>query len=334
MNLGERANHGVVTQLDRLLPFEVRFTLAFLALTVALAYRLGVAITLPGPSQADFIGIHYLLPLVGLALWAGALALFSKQNPGPVFLVALPCYALVMLAHFNIKLWVPDLNPRLYDETYWQIDQALRPLVDGAVALRRLLSGIIPPDSPFYTHGFIAMFYFGFTVHGLQRVEVFRALIIASLCLQALGALSYLIAPALGPFVYEQGTNAFFTSVQHEMLAGYQAHLAQGTAWVSAHGDTMLLAGLAAMPSLHAGGSFLFVIFAWRHCRQVAVLPTLMFGFICIAAIANRWHYLIDLPAGMLLAWACAALGERIAGVARQPRADLVPPKRLYPLPV
>ena len=307
--------------------------MAFLALTMALAHWLGVTITLPGARQADFIGIHYLFPLVGLALWAGTLALFRKQNPGPVILVALPCYAAVLLAHFNIKLWVPDLNPRLYDATYWQIDQTFRPLVDGAIALRRQLNAIIPADSPFYTHGFIAMFYFGFTVHGLQRVEVFRALIIASMCLQAFGALAYLVAPALGPFVYEQGTNTFFTSVQHQMLAGYQAHLAQGTAWVTANGHAMLLTGLAAMPSLHAGGSFLFVIFAWRYCRPVAPLPIMMFGFICIAAIANRWHYLIDLPAGMLLAWACAALGERVAGVAPQPTAERAAPKPLYPQP-
>ena len=322
-----------MTRLDRLFPFEVRFALAFVGLTLVLAERLGVGIVLPGPGQADFIGMHYLFPLVGLALWAAALALLSKQHPGPVILVGLPCYAVVMLAHFNIKLWVPDLNPRLCDESYWQIDQALRPLVDGAMALRQLLNGIIPADSAFYTHGFIAMFYFGFTVHGLQRVEVFRALIIASMSLQALGALAYLVAPAVGPFIFEQGTNPFFTGVQREILASYQEHLAQGPSWVVAHGDAMLLTGLAAMPSLHAGGSFLFVLFAWRHCRQVALLPTVMFGFICIAAIANRWHYLIDLPAGMLLAWCCAYLGEKVAGLRGGLAGRPAVPSPLRPVP-
>lgn len=320
-----------MTRLDRLLPFEVRFTLAFLALTLALSRVLGVEIILPGPEQSDFIGIHYLYPLVGLALWAAVLTLFSKQNPGPVILVALPCYTAVMLAHFNIKLWVPDINPRLHDDAYWQIDQALRPLVDGAMALRRSLDPLVPADSPFYSHGFIAMFYFGFTVHAMQRTEVFRALVIAAITLQAFGALAYLIAPAVGPFVFEQGTNSFFTAVQHGMLTSYQAHLAQGTSWVAANGDALLLTGLAAMPSLHAGGSFLFVVFAWRHCRWISPLPIALFGFICIAAIANRWHYLIDLPVGMALAWGCAMLGEKVAGVTtarptfRRTRAGLQP---------
>lgn len=304
-----------MTKLERILPFEVSFTLAFLALTFALAHLLGVPFTFPDEAQSDFIGIHYLYPLAGLALWAAIMTLFSKQNPGRVLLVALPCYAAVMLAHFNIKLWVPDINPHLYDQAYWRIDEALRPLVDGATAIRRSLNFIVPEDSPFYSHSFIAMFYFGFTVHAIQRAEVFRALTIAAITLQAFGALAYLVAPALGPFVFEQGTNSFFNGVQHSMLASYQAHVAQGPDWVTANGDKMLLTGLAAMPSLHAGGSFLFVIFAWRHCRVASPFPILLFTFICIAAIANRWHYLIDLPVGMLLAWGCANLGERIAGV-------------------
>lgn len=322
-----------MTLSERLLPFEVRFTIAFLALTLALSHWLGVQLIMPGPDQADFIGIHYLYPLAGLALWAAVLTFFSKQNPGPVILVALPCYALVMLAHFNIKLWAPDINPRLHDQEYYQIDQALRPLVDGAIALRRSLNFLVPPDSPFYSHGFIAMFYFGFTVHALQRAEIFRALVIAAITLQAFGALGYLIAPAVGPFVFEQGTNSFFTSVQQGMLASYQAHLAQGPSWVAANGQTMLLTGLGAMPSLHAGGSFLFVIFAWRHCRWVTPIPLAMCAFLCIAAIANRWHYLIDLPVGMLLAWGCAMLGEKVVGIGSPHRERQPAAPKLQPLP-
>ena len=83
----------------------------------------------------------------------------------------------------------------------------------------------------------------------------------------------------------------------------------------------------------HAGGSFLFVLFAWRHCRQVALLPTVMFGFICIAAIANRWHYLIDLPAGMLLAWCCAYLGEKVAGLRGSLAGRPAVPSPLRPVP-
>ena len=87
------------------------------------------------------------------------------------------------------------------------------------------------------------------------------------------------------------------------------------------------------MPSLHAGGSYLFVVFAWRHCRWIAPLPIAMFSFICIAAIASRWHYLIDLPAGMLLAWGCAMLGEKVAGVTRQKRLVRSRWQGLRPMP-
>ena len=31
--------------------------------------------------------------------------------------VALPCYATVLVVHFNLKLWVPYINPTSYDLT-------------------------------------------------------------------------------------------------------------------------------------------------------------------------------------------------------------------------
>lgn len=301
------------------LPFEVWFTATLLAVTVLLGRANGLPFSLPSGGGAAFVGVHYLYPLIGLAVWAYIVGRSGRQSPGATFFIALPCYALVLLAHFNLKLWIPDLNPALFDAQYWAIDEALHPLVETCMALRRSLGWAIPLGSNFYMYGFIALFYLSFTVHALGPKGKFRALVIAALLFQGLGALSYLIAPALGPFLYERGVEPMADHAQQALLATYQAHVAGGSAWVALNGSKALLIGLAAMPSLHAGGSFLFLLFALRHDRRLVWVMLPLWAFISVDAIANRWHYLVDLPAGMLLAWLSVRAGEAIAEVSAVP---------------
>jgi len=86
--------------------------------------------------------------------------------------------------------------------------------------------------------------------------------------------------------------------------------VANGPDWLIANGPANLTAGLAAMPSLHAGGSFLFFLLAWKYARVLVPLFLILTLYILTAAITTRWHYLIDLPAGMAIAWASVKLAE------------------------
>src|SRR5690606_38290906 len=85
-----------------------------------------------------------------------------------------------------------------------------------------------------------------------------------------------------------------------------------GASWIAANGGTHITVGLAAMPSLHTGGSFLFLLFAWRHAQVLLPLYLPLFAFISIDAVASRWHYFIDLPAGVVLALGCAWAAARL----------------------
>jgi membrane-associated phospholipid phosphatase len=96
------------------------------------------------------------------------------------------------------------------------------------------------------------------------------------------------------------------------MLAAREANLAGGAGWIAANGGSHITVGLAAMPSLHTGGAFLFLLFAWRHARVLVPVYAPLFAFIAIDAVASRWHYLVDLPAGIALALACAWAAERL----------------------
>jgi hypothetical protein len=85
-----------------------------------------------------------------------------------------------------------------------------------------------------------------------------------------------------------------------------------GRDWLAANGGASFVAGLAAMPSLHAAGAFLFFVFAWKHGRPLVPLYGAALFFILVTSIATRWHYIIDLPIGIALAYGCVRLAERI----------------------
>jgi hypothetical protein len=263
---------------------EIGFTAAMAALVAAISWVFQMPFNLPSGERAAFVGIA----------------------------IALPCYAIILVCHFNLKLWAPHLNPMLWDDLYWQIDNALRPLVDLCFSLRRALVPFVPLDSNLYMISFITMFYISFCYHALRTPDHFRTLFIAALFLQGTGALAYLVMPALGPFLYQPGIETLQTDAQAAMLQAWHANMAHGTGWLARSGSAYITVGLAAMPSLHTGGSFLFLLFAWRHGRKLVPLYVLLFSYIAITAVASRWHYLIDLPVGMLLAWACLKVAERI----------------------
>lgn len=292
---------------------EIWITGAMLALVTLIGWIIGVPVSLPEGDRAAFVGIHYLYPLLGVGVW-GLFALFGqRRHLASTFFIALPSYALMLVCHFNLKLWRPLINPVNWDAFYWQTDSWLRPVVDLCFALRKALLPIVPADSNLYMTAFIAMFYISFCFHALRSARDFRTLFLAALIFQGAGALAYLVMPALGPFLYETGLEPAQTSAQAAMLGSYRDIVAGGAAWIAQNGGTHITVGLAAMPSLHTGGSFLFLLFAWRHAPALVPLYLMLFGFITIDAVASRWHYFIDLPVGMLLAWGSAWAADRIA---------------------
>jgi len=300
-----------MTQKKWFLP-EVWFTVAMLAVTLTVAAALGFQFNLPSGDRAAFVGIHYLYPLAGLAIWGIFTLIGQRKHLAKTFLVALPCYAVVLICHFNLKLWGPHINPMLWDGLYWNIDGALRPLVDLCFVLRQAIAPIIPLDSNFYMTAFIAMFYLSFCMHAVRDPHQFHTVFLAALIFQGIGAISYLVMPALGPFLYEQGIEPTQTMAQQSMLGAWHRNMDGGADWIAANGATHLTVGLAAMPSLHTGGSFLFLLLAWRYARVLTPLYLILFTFIAIDAVASRWHYIIDLPVGMVLALGCVWAAEKL----------------------
>lgn len=291
---------------------EVFITLAMLTLMVALAFGLDLPIVIPTGKGAAFVGIHYLYPLMGIGIWGIFALMGQRKNLAQTFLIAFPCYAIMMWAHFNVKLWAPHISPHRYDALYWRIDEMLRPIVDVCVMIRMWIDPIIPIEGNFYMIGFIALFYISFCYHALWTPRSFRRLFLGAMIFQGIGTIAYLPFPALGPFLYEQGVGIGIASAQQSMLAFHYEMLANGPQHLIEHGPANLTAGLAAMPSLHTGGAFLFFLFALKYGKVLLPLYSFIFLFIMVTAVASRWHYLIDIPVGLAVGWISFWLAERL----------------------
>lgn len=300
----------------RVIPPEVLITGATLAVMFLLSVAFQLPIVSPSENRAAFVGVHYIYPLIGVALLGITTFLAGKRDVAMSFFIALPCYVAILFAHFNIKLWIPHINPVMYDDFYWKTDQMVRPIVDACDYIRENIF-IFPYESNFYMLAFIALFYTSFLYHAIKTPAHFRTLVVAVLLVQSLGALAYLVAPAIGPFIYEAGVDPTITPGQLGMLEFYRNSVAEGPAWIARHGSAHFTVGLAAMPSLHAAGAFLFFLFAWKHGRILLPLYSIILFFILVTSVASRWHYVIDVPVGIALALLCLWLAERLVVVAK-----------------
>ncbi len=294
------------------IPIEVVIATSMIAIMLLLSAGFRLPIIYPSGPSAAFVGIHYIYPLAGVALLGMATFITVKREVALKFMLSIPCYAAVLFAHFNIKLWIPFINPTLHDAFYWKIDKWFRPLVEACFSIREYLTIILPANTNFYMTGFMALFYGSFLYHAIKTPAMFRKLVVAVLLLQALGSFAYLLAPAIGPFIYETGDNPVISAGQHGMAEYYWQTVKNGRGWLAQYGSENFTAGLAAMPSLHSAGTFLFFLFAWKYGRPLVPFYSFILFFILIAAVSSRWHYLIDIPVGLGLAWACYWLAHQL----------------------
>jgi len=224
------------------------------------------------------------------------------------YVAAALAYGIILITHFNIKMWMSLINPNLWDDAYWKTDQMVRPLIDTSFAVHNLVDRIMPAGEHLYLFAFLAMFACSIIVHSAQRFILFRKVIFTAMLVHVLGALSYLVMPAVGPFIFEPGVNALESARQVHMYGGYQALMAGGRPWIASEGSGFLFAPVAAMPSLHVASSAVFVFYAWKHARWLGLIYLPLFAFIIFEAMATRWHYWIDVVAGLALTALAIAL--------------------------
>lgn len=283
-------------------PFpELILALCFAATGALIAGAFDLPVSLPSGQSLAFTGMSYGVPLTLISLLGAGLVLAKQTMRLVYYAAAALAYGVILVTHFNIKLWMSLINPRLWDGLYWQSDQMVRPLVDLAFGVHHLADTVMPAGEHLYLFAFLAMFAGSIIVHSMQAFIIFRKVIFAAMLVHVLGALAYLVMPAIGPFLSEPGVNALETARQQHMHGGYLALAAGGRGWIASEGSTFLFAAVAAMPSLHVASSSVFLHYAWKHARWLGVAYLPLFVFIIFEAVATRWHYWIDVVAGLAL---------------------------------
>lgn len=274
-----------------------------------LAGLLFFPVNLPDRHAIRFVHTHFFAPLeIAVALQllaAGAIAwrrrALSLAAPAST-LGLLAATAAALFLHFNFKAWMPFVNPFVYDAGFAKLDQAFSPIVDSLKHVRGLVASSLPMDvDPLYHQSFVALFFVSLLGHALFDSRArFRRLVMTVNLILLVGGIAYWILPALGPFIYAPGLNALSTDAQRLMLNGLNATIATGRFPAG-----YFVMPPAAMPSLHIAHAVVLTWFAYRLYRPLAAIYLLVVTWIFIEAVASAFHYLVDLPAGLALAWAC-----------------------------
>lgn len=289
---------------------------------VSLVLGINVAIPL-GLAMASYLVTQGVLILRGKGPRSGRQILGNMTND--LILVAL--YVAANYLHFNLKMWVPLINPALFDAAYMASDEQLRWLVEAFTWISTTIRANLIPEFRWYQFLFLTMFVLSFCRLAAVRNHLYPRFAVSMLLMVSLGALSYLIAPALGPFIYEDGNTLAATEAQAGMYAAYQSVQAEGVAWIARHGSDYFTGALAAMPSLHVGYASLMTYYMLKNRDYMAPLFVLFWSWILVDSVALRWHYVIDAPAGMALCAVVIWLTNRLLpqGAAHAATVDPAP---------
>ena len=306
----------------RLYFFEL-FTLAnFLVLHLVLR-RIGFsAFTLLGQSFLFFVPALLLQVVVGAGIRAAA---GRRRGDGYLAAILTPrfisdtvriIFSSVLWAHVYgwLKVTVPRLNPRLYDQALWDIDRVLCFGMSPNVLFVDLFSHPATLHAVDWTYANVfaaALFIGGAVFFSSADARLRIGFVNAVVALWLIGAWLYLAVPSLGPCYgfpslwlplapHLPQTNF----LQRMLMTNYQTfiHLAPGRPE-----QISLLLGIGAFPSLHVACAFMTFLWLRGQGRGWRILLAFFTLIIFIGSIVTGWHYLVDSLAGLLLAALCYA---------------------------
>lgn len=271
---------------------------------------------------ANVLRVNLLLAffLVGIAL-TRTHAL--RGGWGKAVLYRLAIYAPVQLSYFFFRQILPSVNPGTLDRELYTLDLSLFG-VEPAIVFDKLVT-------PTTTEWF-SFFYFGYfvvlAVHVMpilffsRNQRLLGEFTLGMLLVFCIGHTVYMIVPGFGPYY------AMKSSFESEFPRGVWLDLVMNT--VSSGGALKDI-----FPSLHTAAPLFIGLFSFRwraHTPYRYTWPVVL--FIClniiIATMFLRWHYLIDVVAGVLLAGFVASIVPAIIDFelerrARSGRSALLP---------
>jgi hypothetical protein len=272
----------------------------FCALLVALAFGKGPNRSACGVRVGADLGIYLcVLTLVRLPIlrWGGLVSSILYRGTVTATLLA---------SFFQLREILPAVSNLAYDARIYAFDLNVFG-VEPAAWFDRFVS---PPTTEWFAF-FYFLYFFVLTVHILPMlfwrgdVRVLARFSLGVLLVFTTAHLLYMVVPGWGPYWYLRGT------FRHELEGGTFWKLVRET--VDAGGAQKDI-----FPSLHTAVPTFLAIFSFRHRRLSPfkyTWPIVSFVAtqIIVATMFLRWHYLVDVLAGLTLAVTGSLVSQMLA---------------------
>ncbi len=221
-----------------------------------------------------------------------------------LFLRLLVCLLISIYLMLCFKWWahIPGV---LYDEQYLAVDRMLWWIKDLFFLIDEWIS--VPHQR--YFSIFTLMFVTGYIASVAIDTRIFARILTANVAIALLGGLGYMAAPAYGPVLFELSPDAGIRNVQAGMLKVTEAfRISGGMEFNPAFFEGVL----GAMPSLHMAHCVAVAIYCWRLNWIIGLFQWILTLYIAMYAVVTKFHYIVDLQVGIILAILTVMLVDRL----------------------
>jgi hypothetical protein len=250
---------------------------------------------------------------VGLVLTRGEII---KPGPFASLVYRLTIFGLVALSYFQLREILPAVSSRALDAQIFELDMRLFGF-EPALAWDKYVNPQTTEWFSFFYFGYFFvlaahLFPFLLVVRDRDLLARFSLGIYIVFCT---AHTLYMAVPGYGPYQF------LASEFQNELSGGVFWGLVRSA--VDAGGAQKDI-----FPSLHTAAPTFFALFSFRNrhitpFRYTWPIVTFICSQIIIATMFLRWHYLIDIVAGLALATAAVFVSERVAGWEKERRRKL-----------
>jgi hypothetical protein len=274
---------------------------------VALAFHVYMTtrVLLAPPSPEAEVALRFSLALLSVTavtalLTRGALLPAGRAR---ALLYRLGIFLPLILSYFELRFLLPALDPHLLDPELWAIDRALLGTTPAVWMAQFNERPIVEWFAFFYYSYFYVLASVLLPSAFFDRGRRLASLFAGTMLVCALGHVIYTLVPGLGPYAE--------VDFEEPLRGGFFLGLVVST--VDRAG-----AMLDIFPSLHTAYPTFFAIFAFAERHRAPykyVWPVLAFVAlnIVIATMFLRWHWAIDVVAGLALAGGSFFAGRVVA---------------------
>nr|WP_216654407.1 phosphatase PAP2 family protein [Nocardioides sp. zg-DK7169] len=228
--------------------------------------------------------------------------------------VGIVCFYVIYVCYRNLKSFLPEVNPAMYDRELHMLDRVLFFGHEPGPVLHEVLG-------TFFTAHFLSTIYLWFIPLVAILVTVWLVwsrnisfgwwFVTSQGIIWALGTVTYYLLPTIGPgleypFLYTDLTRTGTTDLMISLV-----NARQGVRWGTGEAQ-----GVAGFASLHTGVTLLWALMIQYTVRNKAlrIIAWVNFAVTVVATIYFGWHYVADVAGGIVIALVAFWVGGLATG--------------------